>query len=188
MKLVQKISDKIRLAGLLAFIASVYACMCLQAQTEQKQAHVQAPVKEHVIEMVMNYPMPDPIARCKKDFGYSDSEMKLLEKELKRYLILCILKSPGQEGVGMYSKDVDNLWHSFILFTREYAEFGKKCAGYFLHHMPRTDHDELLTRKESHEKFLFFTNRYKEIFGEAPHAIWFLDMYENNKETKKDKK
>ena len=133
--------------------------------------------KEEIITKVMNYPIPDPIARCKKDFGYSDDEMKMLERECKRYLIMAILKTDG--GTNMYSKDVDNLWHSFILFTKEYARFGKECAGHFIHHAPRTDHDAPLTKDESVQQFKSFLSRYEELFNEKPHAIWFLDMIEN---------
>lgn len=34
------------------------------------------------------------------------------------------------------SADVDELWHNHILFTRDYLEFCKTYAGYFIHHEP----------------------------------------------------
>lgn len=145
-------------------------------------SHTSTPVADTqgIIEKVMNYPIIDSIARCKKDFGYNDAEMLLLEKELKRYLIMAIIKTEPAESVGMYSKDVDNLWHSFILFTREYAQFGKECAGHFIHHAPRTEHDTPETKSESIRKFQYFLTRYQELFNEEAHAIWFLDRCEKN--------
>lgn len=34
------------------------------------------------------------------------------------------------------SKAVDIGWHTFVLFTRDYAEFCARVAGRFLHHVP----------------------------------------------------
>ncbi len=34
------------------------------------------------------------------------------------------------------SKMVDVGWHTFILYTKEYADFCEKTAGYFIHHAP----------------------------------------------------
>lgn len=34
------------------------------------------------------------------------------------------------------SKVADIGWHTFILFTREYAEFCDRVAGHFIHHVP----------------------------------------------------
>lgn len=53
--------------------------------------------------------MTHMISRCKEEYGYSDEDMVILERELKRYLILSLVKDAGR---GMYSKDVDNLWHT----------------------------------------------------------------------------
>lgn len=37
------------------------------------------------------------------------------------------------------SKAVDIGWHTFILYTREYAEFCDRLAGRFIHHCPDDD-------------------------------------------------
>jgi hypothetical protein len=34
------------------------------------------------------------------------------------------------------SQTVDIGWHTFILYTRDYAEFCEKVAGQFIHHVP----------------------------------------------------
>ncbi|WP_223884458.1 glycine-rich domain-containing protein [Micromonospora craniellae] len=33
-------------------------------------------------------------------------------------------------------------WHTFILHTREYAEFCQRLAGRFIHHQPEPDPDD----------------------------------------------
>lgn len=42
----------------------------------------------------------------------------------------------GRKFVAMPSQSVDDLWHEFILNTREYAEFCKQAFGRFMHHTP----------------------------------------------------
>src|SRR5690606_8363435 len=92
---------------------------------------------DEITSGIMNFSMPHIIKRCQKDFNYTDEDMVILEHELKRYFILCALKKDTETMVNMYSVDVDNLWHSFILFTKEYDHFCNSCVGYFIHHMPK---------------------------------------------------
>ena len=48
--------------------------------------------------------MPHIIKRCQQDNNYSDEDMVILEKELKRYLVLAMLNKENGLGLGMYSK------------------------------------------------------------------------------------
>lgn len=41
------------------------------------------------------------------------------------------------------SKQVDVGWHTFILYTRDYAEFCQRSAGRFIHHEPTDSPDTL---------------------------------------------
>ena len=131
-----------------------------------------------VIEQVMAYSMADIIKRCQKDNGYTDKDMVILEKELKRYLILAILDA-GK--FGMYSKDVDNLWHSFILFTKNYSDFCNTYSKKFIHHVPKIDSLETPEQATQNRKnFSHFIKKYEEIFTEEIHPIWLIDIGEKN--------
>jgi hypothetical protein len=134
--------------------------------------------KEDAIQAIMEYPMTDIIKRCQKDYNYSDEDMVILEKELKRFFILSAVKTPHAGGTGMYNSDVDNLWHTFILFTKDYADFCQKHMKHFIHHIPETEE----TKRdpdysiETQKDFQAFINNYQEIFNEEIHPIWLLDM------------
>jgi hypothetical protein len=52
-----------------------------------------------------------------------------------RQFFLAYLKS-GQQYISMPSQVVDDLWHEFILYTRNYAQFCRRAFGRFLHHTP----------------------------------------------------
>ncbi len=50
------------------------------------------------------------------------------------YFHLC--NQAGRRMVSMPSQAVDDAWHEFILFTRQYDQFCRKAFGRFLHHTP----------------------------------------------------
>ena len=53
---------------------------------------------------------------------------------LREYFHLC--NTAGQRMVAMPSQVVDDAWHEFILFTRQYEQFCRHAFGRFLHHTP----------------------------------------------------
>ena len=53
---------------------------------------------------------------------------------LKEFFHLCNLS--GRRMVSMPSQVVDDAWHEFILFTRQYQRFCDQGLGRFLHHTP----------------------------------------------------
>jgi hypothetical protein len=55
------------------------------------------------------------------------------------FLQLCAIEP---DGVYSPSPLVDIGWHTFILYTREYAEFCNRLAGFFIHHAPTGDESE----------------------------------------------
>ncbi len=135
--------------------------------------------KEVVIKNIMNYPMTYIVKRCQKDHNYSDEDMVILERELKRYFALSVAKTKNDLGNGMYSKDVDNLWHTFILFTIEYAEFCNKNFNSFKHHIPELEKPSTPEQyQEVRKDFQAFVKNYEELFKEEIHPIWLLDMCE----------
>ncbi|MBU6447504.1 hypothetical protein KGQ24_01520 [Patescibacteria group bacterium] len=83
--------------------------------------------------------------------------------EFRRFLKLIAM---GHRGIGMISRDVDEVWHTFILFTRDYAEFCEEVFGFFLHHQPNLPSQPL-----GNESSVLFADAYRTEFGAIP-AIW----------------
>ena len=84
--------------------------------------------------------------------------------EFRKYMALVAL---GHEELGMHSSEVDEIWHNFILFTREYAEFCERVCGHMIHHRPNTSRRPQLppTSVDS------FKKAYTTFFGAIP-PIW----------------
>lgn len=91
--------------------------------------------------------------------------------EFKKYIALFGL---GYETIGMISEEVDEVWHNFILFTKEYAKFCQECFGKFVHHAPNTSQHPQL----SIDSVMNFVNAYTKVFGELP-AIWRTPEFEH---------
>lgn len=61
-------------------------------------------------------------------------EMQLVARALRQFF-LAHLKS-GRRYVSMPSQVTDDLWHEFILYTRNYETFCQRAFGRFMHHTP----------------------------------------------------
>lgn len=143
-----------------------------------------------LMDKVMRFPLTDMIKRCKKDHGYTDEDMELLEKELRRFLYLCVM--PGaSDSVGMYSKHVDNLWHTFILYTHEYHAFSHLTQGSYIHHNPTRDHERPKNteeRKVACNHYAEFIKKYEATFNEEIDPIWLLDGVEEQEKGENEAK
>src|SRR5437879_46740 len=110
-----------------------------------------------IVNRALEYPMQPIIDRYAKDKGLPLSVAHEHERELKRYLSLCAINRKASYGM---AGPIDDLWHTFIIFTKEYAAFCDSVAGIFLHHIPNT---KPTRDTESYEVFL---NDYEVMFGE----------------------
>lgn len=79
--------------------------------------------------------------RGKLVFKYSQLTTEQIDqviKGLRQFFLVCLSANVvnGGAAVGMPSKVVDELWHQFILMSREYSEFCDQAFGKYLHHTP----------------------------------------------------
>jgi hypothetical protein len=64
----------------------------------------------------------------------SEAQRCLVFDALREYFQLC--RAARKRMVAMPSQVVDDAWHEFILFTRQYQHFCTSSFGRFLHHTP----------------------------------------------------
>ncbi|MEK7631595.1 MAG: hypothetical protein AAB445_01840 [Patescibacteria group bacterium] len=117
-------------------------------------------------QVALTFPMGDIVARYVKENPTVASEAALHEKELKKYLFLCA-KYPGQ-GWPMVTT-LDELWHTFIIFTKEYHSFCQQLGVQYLHHQPFGGCENMQEIQSAYSQFLVL---YRQEFGEPPTAIW----------------
>ncbi|MDC6210921.1 glycine-rich domain-containing protein [Ralstonia solanacearum] len=64
----------------------------------------------------------------------SAADRRHVEQALRQFFLVHLRSDC--EYVSMPSRVVDDLWHEFILYTREYRDFCSRAFGKFLHHLP----------------------------------------------------
>ena len=69
--------------------------------------------------------------------------------ELKRWFTLCTLHPEKTYATG---GPVDAMWHTFILFTKDYARFCDDITGAFIHHTPEMASGDIEAQIRSSEK------------------------------------
>jgi hypothetical protein len=115
--------------------------------------------------MIMNYDLrliTETFARRNPEFA---DRAQILEIECKRFLYLAAI-IPYLEHAP--TKPIDEYWHTFILFTREYTNFCRTVAGAYIHHKPlgAADHQAVFDR--THDLIAA-------LFGDFEHkALWEL--------------
>lgn len=84
---------------------------------------------------------------------YAD-DAKALELECRRFMYLAVVV-PNFELAP--TKPIDEYWHTFILFTREYDKFCHLLSGRYIHHKPlgAADHSVVFARTQEIVTCLF---------------------------------
>jgi hypothetical protein len=97
--------------------------------------------------------------------GLEVKDQQLVARALRQFF-LTYLKS-GFKRVAMPSQVVDDLWHEFILFTRDYDRFCKHAFGQFLHHTPAVKLGGVKTDNEGLRRAWWFACREENIDPKA---------------------
>jgi hypothetical protein len=87
-------------------------------------------------------------------------EAARLFDEVKKYLVLTRLHPDA--AIPMFSRRVDEAWHQFVLYTRQYSRFSEVFFGTYVHHAPSASDVEESRRQLT---FIEFRAAYERIFG-----------------------
>ncbi len=85
-------------------------------------------------------------------------------------------------GIHTEMKEIDDMWHTFLLFTRDYQDFCQQYFGKFFHHLP-TPEDERLTAQEFELDFTRYLSYVYDHLGEQNVIQWFGALMEPAGET-----
>lgn len=123
--------------------------------------------QEEILAKIAAYPFVQVREKVLKEGRVPEAFVDEAIDEFRKFLALIGL---GHSGMGMISPPVDEIWHTFILFMRDYADFCNEVFGRFIHHQPTTSLTPASPKARSR-----MINAYREIFGELP-AIWGVSI------------
>lgn len=92
------------------------------------------PVLDHLEQAIDQTYMEQVRERVVREHKISPMEWENRWFEWKRYLLMVAMF----RSVPMYSREVDEIWHEMIMFTRDYEQFSTKYLNTTLHHQPNT--------------------------------------------------
>jgi len=117
--------------------------------------------KAKIIETAMSFPMDDLLRKYCMEHSLPIETGREHEREIKRFLALSVINSSTKY---MMSGPMDELWHSFILFTKKYHDFCYLVAGHYIHHTPSIPND----KPNDFGGYMQLLQDYKVLFGEEP--------------------
>lgn len=107
--------------------------------TSAKERNTLTAVKERPtrkpIDEILAYRNDSVLRRYEKDFQASPDQSERAFNSLKQFMIVCRMK----EGLKVTSEPVDQFWHTFLLFTKDYRDFCDNYLGMFVNHRPFED-------------------------------------------------
>jgi Methyltransferase domain len=144
--------------------------------------------KNPTLDDVLAYEHEDLIARFMEDHHVSESYARELFIETKKWLWLCHMDflehAKTSPTIYPFMGALDEMWHSFVLFSKDYETFCHDFFGRFIHHYPtpvrekaqhntRLHEDQEGLKVELHEKLLAFVGFVEKKLGKETAVKWF---------------
>src|SRR5262249_53715287 len=92
---------------------------------------------------VLAYRHPGVVRRYAREQHASREEAEEVFQETLRWLYLCGSGLREDFACAMTPEiaKLDEMWHTFLMLTRDYADFCERYFGFFLHHVPNEDEE-----------------------------------------------
>lgn len=133
---------------------------------------------------ILKYNNQAVINRFLKTFNFTQLDAKTIFSECLKWLWLCakinIDRKADEENLPnnlLLDSDtivIDEMWHCFILFTKDYYLFCESNFGFFIHHFPVKKNEKLTYNLEDNYKL-----QYEYIYdnlGEDTLEKWYVDF------------
>lgn len=134
------------------------------------------------LKKISSYNNEDLIFRFLEMYEIDEAEAIDIFEETKKWLWLC-----SNSKFDLIIDDslviIDEMWHNFILFTKEYDAFCKEYLGIYIHHQPTTKLENENWNKNIHKSISELKenlkNQYEYIYdnlGEETLNKWYLEF------------
>jgi hypothetical protein len=129
------------------------------------------------LDDVLAYQHPGVIRRYRKDHDATQQEAEEVFRETLKWLYLCHAAA-GPDGFDCAMtpelEKVDWMWHTFLLFTRDYADFCDRYFGTFIHHVP-DEEDEAAAQEEDvlRSRLIQQFGLVYDVLGEETLTAWY---------------
>jgi hypothetical protein len=140
------------------------------------------------LKTVLRYRNPAIVERFRNELPVTRREAEQIWRETLKWLWFCGTRPKDSGSAELLTSMiiVDEMWHTFVLFTREYTEFCQRHFGRYLHHAPSTHaegvrfiarlkRDPARVRKQVLQQRRSQYERIAEGLGPATLRRWYID-------------
>ena len=138
------------------------------------------------LNKLMNYQNEKIFSRYYLDYPYTELQAEEALKELMKFIWLSIkhrsekMLRPNNNllnfscTIHSEMSDIDNMWHTFLLFTKDYHEFcNAYLDGVFFHHEPIISVDGMVLDENYEQELTLYLSYIYDNLGEDTLIKWF---------------
>ena len=98
------------------------------------------PLSVSSLNNILQYRNEDLILKFCKEWDVTNEEAEDIFQETKKFLYLASTSQTECMNISIHQQIqvIDEMWHTFVLFTDQYYQFCEEYLGGFLHHFPFT--------------------------------------------------
>jgi hypothetical protein len=138
------------------------------------------------LEQALSYQHEGVLFRFMDEFAVSREEAESIFLETKRWLWLNskhlddlsqgLPDVPESLGIRTSITIIDEMWHTFILFTVDYASFCENSFGRFISHLPLfAGKEDERTKLEKDREFIHYLSYLYDHIGAESLSLWFKE-------------
>lgn len=138
------------------------------------------------LETLLHYENGRVVSRFQQDYPDAKLSAKEALSELMKYIWICLKHHkekkdfPEREDLKFFCtiypemKEIDNMWHTFLLFTQDYQEFcNQYLNGIFFHHQPLSHTEKILEKHVFERELGRYLSYLYDNLGENTVKKWF---------------
>jgi hypothetical protein len=93
------------------------------------------------LQVVADYDLWFVEERLRDQGALAPERIPFAVAKFKYFIMLCVL---GQRSQYVPCNEVDEVWHAFLLFTKEYMTFCRRIGTGYIHHTPHTSRHPII--------------------------------------------
>lgn len=137
------------------------------------------------LETVLTYQNSAPIRAYMRNYNVDEKIARGLFTEMLKYLWVSTKHGIDQKNnptdpslqfsfvMHQEMRDIDNMWHGFILYTHDYSDFCQKYFGTYLHHVPDVAEGDAPENGDFIEEMEKYLSYVYDNLGEKTVNSWF---------------
>lgn len=139
------------------------------------------------LNQLLSYEHPAVINRFQREFPQNAHQAEIIFKDLLRFFWATEKhemdrhQNPLHEGFDFLfimdeeMKAIDQMWHVFLLYTQDYADFCSKYFNQYIHHLPDIVPNLSQDEEEFEKNLNRFLNYCYDTLGEETVRRWFSE-------------